>query len=201
MAMHPSHSENRKLVRTFIAVEINRDVSRALGKAIQEVQRAAYGAKVRWVPEENWHLTVKFLGEVDWLRTGIIGKTMQEVAASFDAFDLQVLGLHAFPPHRSPRVIAAGLGDGRERLSEFHSIMDARMQALGAYPERRTYRAHLTLARVRGTQGTQEIWDSLQPFAEQSFGATEINKVILYQSEMEKQGACYTCLATGRLRG
>lgn len=199
MPLRPSHSDPRKKIRSFIAVDLGREVKKALRPAVEDLRRRSKQVNVRWVPEENWHLTVKFLGDVDWLATGEIGKAMQAVAKEVPAFELEVRGLHAFPPNRNPRVVAASLATGQDTLACLHGKIDKRMQAFGVDPEHRAFRAHLTLARVRGTSGAKVLWENLEPFADQSFGRAHIDEVVLFQSELRREGAEYTPLATARL--
>src|SRR5207244_12577246 len=85
-------------LRLFVAVEIPHDVRLAIGAAIEPFRKEF--PKARWVPIENWHVTLKFLGRtwprlVEWVYEQVRG-----VAASHDGFRVRVSGLGAFP---SPR--------------------------------------------------------------------------------------------------
>ncbi|MCZ7643829.1 MAG: RNA 2',3'-cyclic phosphodiesterase [Planctomycetota bacterium] len=200
MPLRPSHSASHERVRAFIAVELDDDVKRALRPAMAKLQERHARADVRWVPESNWHLTVKFLGDVPWLEIGRIGTALQELAAETPAFELEVKGLGAFPPDRSPRIVAAGIGRGAEELAAFHARLEARMAALGYPPENRGFKAHLTLGRVRGRRGNEMLWENLAARGAQAFGESPVEKAVLYQSELESRGARYTALATGRFK-
>lgn len=197
MLLRPSHSSTVHYIRAFVAVDVGDAVRDALRPAVERLK--LMGARVRWVPEENWHLTVKFLGDVDFNETGKIGKALQEVVATVPSFDLSFQGLHPFPPDRSPRVLVAGVADGSKALTELHRIVDKRMGDFGVPGEIRSFKAHLTLARIRDRAGAERLWPALEKFNERPFGTAFIEEAILFQSELDQGGAQYTRLATAPL--
>jgi 2'-5' RNA ligase len=196
--MARKYHDPRHTIRAFIAVPVNSELKRALAQPLADLQRV--DAPVKWVLPEQMHLTVKFLGEVDWLQVGAIGKAMQDACAEIAAADLVVRGIQAFPPDRSPRVVAAGLYEGSEHLVELHRILDERLDLdVGLPPEGRRFKPHLTLGRVKSRQGTEKLWKRAEAYAETVFGKLPLDQLILMQSELLPRNARYTPLATARL--
>ncbi|HMZ18552.1 MAG TPA: RNA 2',3'-cyclic phosphodiesterase, partial [Blastocatellia bacterium] len=94
-------------MRTFIAIEIPPTVKTALAALQTELRRAA--ADVGWTTAENFHLTLRFLGEVEEARLGEIRRVCDETAATVSSFTLRLSGAGAFPNVRQPRVLWAGV--------------------------------------------------------------------------------------------
>jgi 2'-5' RNA ligase len=193
-----SHSALPATVRAFVAVDVGPDIRVALRPAMDRLRRIS--VPVRWVAEANWHLTVKFLGDVASQQLGAIGKTVQEIAAEIPAFAMGVRGLHPFPPGRNARIVAADVVVGVESLRALHAQLDDRMQAFDVPAEQRAFLAHLTLGRVQGKGDLERLWKAVGEYAEQDFGTVTVEEAVLFQSELRPEGARYTPLATAKLK-
>lgn len=139
-------------MRLFVAAEPSEAVRHAAADAGKRL-RAALGAKgidhgIRWVPEENLHLTVWFLGEVSDQRAAAVLDVLRP-ALAVPAFTLHAAGLGAFPPSGSPRVLWMGVTRGQQELSLLHDEIGARLSPWGFAAEGRSYSAHFTLARIK----------------------------------------------------
>ncbi|MBI3832691.1 MAG: RNA 2',3'-cyclic phosphodiesterase [Planctomycetes bacterium] len=197
MALHPADSDPDKLIRAFIAVDVGEAVRKALVPALERLRRI--DSQVRWVDPKNWHLTVKFLGDVEWRAVDGMAKALQEETATLPAFEFRVRGLFPFPPGRSPRIVAAGIEDSTRGLESLNRALEARMQAFGIPPERRGFKAHLTLGRVQNPRGQDRLWSVLKKFEAEDFGTAHVKEAVLYRSELDPKGAQYTLLATAKL--
>src|ERR671925_854621 len=129
--------------RLFVAIEIPEDAKTVVEEAF-EPWREAF-PRARWVPQENWHVTVKFLGRTwprlrDWVPSRI-----GEAAGSIRPFEAAMRGVGSFPSRRRGRVLWAGLDDGGA-LSGVAAGVDAALA--DEFPaEARPFHAHLTVAR------------------------------------------------------
>jgi len=185
-------------IRAFIAVDVGPEVRAILRPVFEKLRKVSH--KVRWVPEQNWHLTAKFLGDVDGQQITKIAEAMQEEAAQHTAFDLEFRGIKPFPPNREPRIIALDVESGTEALAAFHKGLDQRMRAFGVASEKRHFLAHLTLGRIKGTSNTPRFWDLIQRNAETDFGIAHISEASLYQSHLRPEGAEYVPLAQAEFK-
>jgi 2'-5' RNA ligase len=134
--------------RAFFAVELPeaaRDV------AIEAIDALARGcdADVRWVPAENLHLTVKFLGDVEVERLPELARRVAAKLVRERPFEVELAGLGAFPSARAARVLWLGIASGASELARLARKTDAAVARLGVPREHRPYRAHLTLGRLR----------------------------------------------------
>lgn len=186
-------STSLQQIRAFIAVDVGPDVRAALRPVVEQLKHR--GHQVRWVPENQWHLTAKFLGDVDGRQVGEMAKAMQEEARATPAFELEFRGLKPFPPGREPRIVAVEVVAGIEALAGFHRRLDQRMQAFGVPSERRSFMAHLTLGRIKGAGHMEWLWDSVREHADEDFGLAGVDEAILFQSDLRPEGAQYIPLA------
>jgi len=102
----------------------------------------------RWIPEEQIHLTLRFIGEVDGASYGRITEALSEVRA--EPLELKVRGIGHFPPRRSPRVLWLGL-DKSEPLIQLRFRIETKLQQSGLAPEGRKFSPHITIARFKKT--------------------------------------------------
>ncbi|MFB3066618.1 MAG: RNA 2',3'-cyclic phosphodiesterase, partial [Planctomycetota bacterium] len=114
----------------------------------RELHGIAAGVKgLRAQKPETIHLTLRFLGDIEDPQP--VAEAAQAVAARHEPFTLAVCGLGVFPHPRAPRVFWAGVGRGREAVQALAEDLSEALQPLGFEPERRPWRAHMTLGRFR----------------------------------------------------
>jgi 2'-5' RNA ligase len=134
-------------MRLFTALELPRAVKDAAGQVQAGLKSS--GADVKWVGPQGMHLTLKFLGEVDETLLPGVTRALETACRGRAALELELRGCGAFPGRGRPQVVWLGLGGQVEELAALAGAVDAAMAALGFDPERRPFRAHLTLGRVR----------------------------------------------------
>jgi 2'-5' RNA ligase len=186
--------------RTFIAVDIGESICDA-AVSLQETL-AKTGASVRWASAESLHVTLLFLGEVDDRDLHAVCRAVQEVAATEPPFALRVSGVGAFPNTRRPKIVWAGITEGAEPLQRLHDDLETRMLALGCYrKEERAYTPHLTLGRVKGDTDGSALAPELAKRQAWDGGRTTVDEVLVFSSELEKDGPVYTVIGRGELKG
>ena len=192
MARDRASRPEAKPLRLFVAFEVPEDVRASLAGAVAPV-RERY-PKARWVPTQNQHVTVKFLGAtyprlVEW-----VTETAARVAGDHPSFATRVEGLGAFPSARRARVLWAGLDDGGQRLERLAASLD---EALGREfrPEKRAFTPHLTVARFDPPVGLEpaDVSYESEPF--------EIDRIVLFRSHLRRPAPIYEPLATFALGG
>ncbi len=173
--------------RLFVAVEIPLEVADEIDAVLAPWRPALPG--VRWVPRENWHLTMRFLGStgpssVPWVRERIA-----QVAEASTPFDTCVRGLGAFPSLRWAHVLWAGIDDDQERL---RTLADAMREApWSEFPsEARPFAPHVTVGRSDNKPLPRQ--------ASYDFGRTplesarfEVDALVLMRSHLRRPAPIY----------
>jgi 2'-5' RNA ligase len=180
-------------LRAFIAISLPEPVLKAIVTA-QETLKGS-GLKIRWVRKEGIHLTVKFLGDIDREDVEKIRGAMERATRAFSPFSLQGEGVGVFPDLKRPRVAWAGVSGDGEVLRALQRDLESQLSSLGFPKEKRPFKGHLTLGRVKGRLDRTKLREALEAlggFRTESFMAQSI---VLFQSDLRPDGAVYSRLA------
>ena len=155
----------------------------------------------RWVHPEDYHITVRFLGELDAVEAAAVPCAVELVAPAIARPALTLCGLGASGGRTEPRVVYAALADSAHRLAELHYDLSG---ALGLEPER-AFLPHVTLcrpdARARNdcSGPPRGDWPQLlEANGQADWGACETTELVLYQSRAALRPR-YHALARWRL--
>jgi 2'-5' RNA ligase len=176
------------VIRAFIAVEIAPQTAARIAAASEQL--AASVGNLRWVKPANFHLTLKFLADIDASRITPIGAAITEALAPFPRFTINAKGLGVFPNPRRPRVLWVGLAGSQ--LYPLKSHVDSALMPLGFAPEDQSFTPHLTIGRWRqGERADRSLEQALGAWRDHEFGPSPIDEIILFQSELKPSGAIY----------
>jgi RNA 2',3'-cyclic 3'-phosphodiesterase len=189
------------LLRAFIALEIPASIQDAIQQQTAALRKSADSSVVRWVPAENLHLTLKFLGDGSTSNLQFITQMLNHEVSQHSIFQMEISGLGAFPNSRRPRVIWVGIR-APEVLSALARSLEAASARLGYPPEERPFSAHLTIGRVKQTVSStdlQRVRAALESTQVGTLGKTEVNAVHLIKSDLKPTGSVYTRLFSAPL--
>jgi 2'-5' RNA ligase len=175
-------------LRAFLAVEIGESARRAAAAAAERMALEVRGREVRWARPETYHLTLRFLGEIESELVPRLAARVAEAVADAAPFELRLGGLVAFPSARRPRVIAA-TAEPEAPLVALAERLEAAARRAGLPAEPRAYRPHLTLGRVRDRAHPELA--VLGPLVAEPFRVAE---VVLFRSDLQPDGALHTPL-------
>ena len=170
-----------------------RQAAARISDRLQETLVSALApARVRWIPAANLHLTIWFLGEVPEPLAANVLETLTP-PLELPSFRLALAGLGTFPPSGSPRVLWLGVDEGMDALSRAHALVGDRLRPLGFAPERRTYSAHLTLARVNTPlpQSSRRTVREVLARQRANAGACRVDALTVFRSRTAPAGAVY----------
>jgi 2'-5' RNA ligase len=185
------------LIRSFLAIELPKPILKKIEEVEADLKTAH--ADVRWVSPGKIHLTLKFFGNIEESRTDSIFQSIEESVRSTQPFSLKVQGVGAFPSMKSPRVIWMGLVTGNQILISFQKEIEAQLEKIGFQPEDRPFRPHLTLGRVKSSRGKNDLVGRIEKHKEGEFGNFQVDRVILFKSDLKPSGPTYTALRELRL--
>ena len=167
--------------RLFVAV----DLPEAVKDALSGVGFGLPGA--RWLPREQLHVTVAFIGEVDGGQAQDVKDALRAVRGA--PFELSLRGLGHFPLRGEARVAWAGLR-ASEPLSHVHRSVTRQIESTGCTLEHRKFHPHVTLARLSGTP-PHRLADWLAMNGGFETGAFEVSEFVLYSSVLGSKGATH----------
>jgi len=173
------------MLRLFVAV--------ALPEAVQErLERIAFGIPgANWVPGENMHITLRFIGEVSGHDAGDIDDALAGLRAR--AFDLAIEGVGHFGPMRQARAVWAGTARN-PALHHLREKVESALVRAGQRPEGRKFAPHVTLARIRGETG-HHLANFLAENSLFKIGPIRIDSFTLFRSHLKREGSVYEPLA------
>lgn len=185
-------------MRLFIGIElptvVKSDLASLADRCRRRMATVAPTAVLRWVPQDNLHITVRFLGDLDERREVMLKEALGRPfrAAPFSA---RLASLGAYPPGGSPRVIWVGVDEGRAGLQSLYSELGERLAALGFEPDRRPYSPHVSLARVKDIPRSEG--SALRAVLQTSSGESDrfvVSALTLFQSRTLPSGSEYESL-------
>ena len=182
-------------VRTFFAVTLSEEARRAAAQLAGRLRESERGEGVRWVRPEGYHLTLHFLGNVAREAIAELAQRVTEEVAPLAPFEIHLGGALVFPTPRSPRVVALAV-EPEALLASLAERVERGVVAVGRKAERRRFRAHLTLGRVRNRR-----FPSVDGEASIDCPAFPVDEIVLFQSDLQRTGAIYTPLERIALRG
>ena len=210
-------------LRTFIAIELPPDVRARVAQHITCLRHERPDVRASWSREDNLHLTLKFLGNVLVADIHKVSDAVARATKSAPSFELTFSGCGRFPPHGRPSVLWIGAGSAGKRgprpgspagvlvlpassaqllsppeLDRLHNSIENELDTAGFPRESRPFRPHLTIARLRQSQGASQLADlhkSLE-FAPIRF---DVSEVVVFRSELLTQGAQHTAISRHEL--
>jgi RNA 2',3'-cyclic 3'-phosphodiesterase len=187
MARDRASRPEAKPLRLFVAFGVPDDVRAALARSLAPLRERF--PRARWVPVQNQHVTVKFLGSTYPRLVGWVVSTVGEIASEHPAFETRVADLGAFPDARRARMLWAGLDDPDARSGAVAAALDQAFA--GEFKvEQRPYTPHLTVARFEppAELHPDDVAFESEPFA--------VDHLVLFRSHLRRPAPVYEPLAT-----
>ncbi|MCP4943248.1 MAG: RNA 2',3'-cyclic phosphodiesterase [Planctomycetaceae bacterium] len=185
-----------KNIRSFIAIKLAPDVNRNSTRMLQRLRQSNDG--IKWVPTDNLHLTLKFLGDVDNTEVPDVCNVIHRVCSNHAPFHLDFGGTGGFPSRERPRILYAGINDASGALTKIVSQLETSLAELGFKQEPRDYIPHLTLGRTRSTSklANSDVMDRLAAEQDTELGGMLVSSLQLVASFLDKSGPTYQIMDT-----
>ena len=165
--------------RLFVAVPLTE-------QARQEIIARLPVLPGRLVPPQNWHFTLRFLGDTDpRLRDALVGELGKERLGP--AFSICFGGLGAFPRAKRARIVWLGVEEGAKKLISIAESVERVVRRAGFAPEERPFKPHLTLSRIEPTRSVADVLTAQAPVSVEM----PVTELALVRSELGKGPAQY----------
>jgi RNA 2',3'-cyclic 3'-phosphodiesterase len=187
-------------MRCFVAIEIDEEIQRLLGKLQKElIQRSDLRkGDVKWVHPDSMHLTLKFIGEATDKQVVELCDVVKKVAQQHEAFDLPIKEVGHFGGDGA-RVLWVGAGLDCEPLLKLQQSIEEALAEVGWPPEGRKFSGHLTLCRIRNVKSGLALAQLAEKYKDFDLGTTRCDSVCVFESQLNPEGPVYTPLGHFRL--
>ena len=180
-------------MRLFLALPVDSPTRDAVGELFPRWKQEIRGCS--WVPPQNLHLTVKFLGDVEEEQRADIDAVVHDAVTTISPFTAAPKGGAYFPHTRRARVLFIAYAIPGWLISWIKNL-DGELQKLGFPAEKRAFKGHVTVARVRKPIAQDQIECVFSDIADLDLPSMEIRELQLMESHLSPQGARYDILTT-----
>lgn len=188
--------DSDEVIRAFIAVELPEEIHKNLKKLQNDMKDSM--PDVRWTKYGNIHLTLKFLGDTKVSKIEAINKAIQDITDRFSPYVVSLAGIGAFPNSRKPSVVWTGIKKGADEMIRLVNEVESSMEKFGFPREKRPFRPHLTIGRVREINHPSAMTKALENPTVGEIGEFTVDKVSLIKSQLDPAGSIYTTLSEAK---
>ena len=187
------------LYRTFIAIEIPRDVRRRIIEHIDRLQHEFPNVRASWNRADNFHITLKFLGKVPVRDIRKLCDAVERTTKTVPPFEITVAVCGTFPPRGRPRVLWLGLPHTPTELMKLSERLENECERAGFKRAERPFEPHLTIARIRDAIRGRLVaaLHRKNAFERQTVA---VQSIVVMRSELRSDGAKHSVISNHLLR-
>ncbi|MGH7397924.1 MAG: RNA 2',3'-cyclic phosphodiesterase [Candidatus Rokuibacteriota bacterium] len=183
------------MTRSFVAILLDDRVRAAVAGTIERLR--PLGRAVAWVPPQNLHVTLQFLGGQSEERLAAAEAALGDAVALSAPVDVTFHGIGAFPGLARPRILWIGLAHGALEVRALQARVSDALATRGFPKEDRPWHPHLTIGRVFDDrrwrrEAGPELQSAVARAATTTFGTLRVAEVALMRSDLSAAGARYT---------
>jgi len=169
-------------MRLFTAIDLPEDVRERYADL-----QAPDDLDARWTDPDQFHVTLRFIGDADSTQAA----SYEDALAKIDAPTVECIpyGLNVLPSRRDPSVLIVGVERTDDLMTVYRTVSDA-LKEEGLDPEDRTYRPHVTLARLDEVSA-HSVHEFLDDHGDLSLPSFPVDAVHLYESTLARDGAIH----------
>ena len=175
------------MTRLFVAITLDEKIKEKITALNEKFPKNVIKAK--FVPKDNIHITLKFIGEK---RDNDIIETLKHSHDDIGSFSLHITGVGAFPHSFAPKIIWVGANG--QKIGELAQSIDDHLATVGIKKEQKPYKAHITFARVKSVYEKKDVNDIIQSLSDIEIGTQDVTSFSLVKSTLTPKGPIYTTI-------
>ena len=183
-------------LRVFLALNLDEPIKSQLLRLQNRLDKI--GADVRWGKAEQIHLTVKFLGEITDQMAADVCRLCQNISAEFEPFEFGVRSAGCFANHGRPRVLWVGVEDPSGSVRRLNERIEKTLAPLGLRRERRVFKPHVTLGRVRSATNALDLRAEVVKGTNFEAGVAQTSEITIYASELGPDGPIHRVIGRAK---
>ncbi len=182
--------------RTFIALPTSAEIKDKMALVQSDLKRTQ--ADVKWDATNKFHITLKFLGNVNQDKLENLYHVIGNAVNQQQAFELEYNSVGVFPNMNNPRVIWIG-AEPNQKLMDLQSNIQQTCMELGFPKEDRGFHPHVTLGRVRGRKNISHLTEAIKSITFEPI-VFFCKELLIMKSDLKPEGSVYTVLKSFQLK-
>ena len=186
--------------RIFTAIDISAEARQKVSGYIADLQAEFPMVRVGWERAEKLHFTLKFLGDIDEIKLQNLTDAVNETAKRLSDFKLRISQTGVFPSIKKARVLWLGIEYETGSMQKLNEILETECEGKGFSREKRSFKPHLTIARLREPKSSFKL---IEKHLQNDFESDEftVSGITIYESRLQKPGSIYTKYKNLNLQG
>ena len=174
--------------RLFAAIKIDPD--KYFLDQVHRLKMQLAHEKIKWVEEQNIHVTLKFFGDTDERSIPEIESVLKKIAEENIAFGFRLRSMGVFGSSYNPRVMWAGI-EPYDHLVKLMKDLHSELKTIGYDPDRQNLVPHLTIGRIKEIKDKQFFQRTIEKFREIETSEKMATEIYLYESILKNDGPVY----------
>jgi len=176
-------------VRTFIAINLDSKIKEYLSSLKNNLKTD--NSKIKWVEENNLHITLKFLGYILPQHLELIDLELKKITNQYPSFSIKLSSdIGIFPSYKMPRIIWVGIKESSHKLTELYNSIEERLYKNGFPKENKRFSSHITIGRIKYIKDKNSLINNLKQISIERL-SQKVESVELMKSELTSKGPVY----------
>lgn len=177
--------------RIFLAIKINPEPE--LLELVDFIQEELADEKIKWVKNDQFHITLKFFGDMQEARIGEIALVIKNCCSKAKHFSFDLSTPWYFRDRDQLRIVLMQT-ERTEKLVAFQKELENAFSLIGIEKEDRVFKPHLTFGRIKSIRDSKYFYELMKQFQQKIVQEVSVNEVVLYESFLKPSGPEYLVL-------
>ena len=183
--------EYNQFMRVFIGIKLNKNCIESIKRELKSFKKI--GSPIKWTRDENIHLTLKFIGEINKNKLEELIRKREENISDIIKFKMIIRGFGAFKKNGILTIFWAGVEKSKE-LYKLYNLIEDSCHNLGIKKDLRNFVPHITLGRNKKNYNFKKFFEKLSEMNDKYITEQVVSSFQIFKSELTQQGPIYSIL-------